>query len=140
MLEPPSNVTLGDDLKEIEQSIPCFLCHDAVVIRHDKNQKPYFICDGCGIQAFIRRKSGIRLLEKLRIDSFFSLVLIQLTRELTLLNSEKKKISSRRGLFGLFAPNEELLKAEQAITQKIEIITEKINELAEKGNTDDRAV
>src|SRR5262249_38327515 len=45
--------------------IPCFLCRDDLEIRKDKNGKRYFICDGCGVQAFIRRKPGISKLAKL---------------------------------------------------------------------------
>jgi hypothetical protein len=29
-----------------------------------KNRKPYFVCDPCGIQLFVRRKYGIEKLEK----------------------------------------------------------------------------
>jgi hypothetical protein len=32
--------------------------------RIDKNGKPYFVCDTCGVQLFIRRKRGIELLEE----------------------------------------------------------------------------
>src|SRR5947207_2084818 len=45
--------------------IPCFLCGSKLEMRVDKNEKPYFICDPCGIQMFIRRKKGIEQLEKL---------------------------------------------------------------------------
>src|SRR5206468_3161659 len=34
--------------------IPCFLCSQEIRQRKDKNQKPYFICDPCGVQIFIR--------------------------------------------------------------------------------------
>ena len=128
------NVTLADDLKSLEQSIPCFLCRDSVLIKRDKNQKPYFICEVCGIQAFIRRKQGIRLLKELQDKSFSSLELIQLTRELTLLKSEKDKITSQQGIIGLFSPDEELIKAETEINQKTQEITQRIQKLTAKGN------
>lgn len=135
MSTPSSNVTLAEDLTALEQSIPCFLCRDSLVIKRDKNQKPYFICEVCGIQAFIRRKQGIRLLKELQDNSFSSLKLIQLTRELTLLKSEKDKITSQRGVFGLFAPDEELIKAEFEINQKTQEITQKIKKLGENSTT-----
>ena len=128
------NVTLADDLKSLEQSIPCFLCRDSVLIKRDKNQKPYFICEVCGIQAFIRRKQGIRLLKELQDNSFSSLELIQLTRELTLLKSEKEKITSQQGFIGLFSPDEELIKAETEINQKTQEITQRIQKMTGKGN------
>ncbi len=132
-VQKSANVTLENDLKDLKQSIPCFLCHEPVEIRRDKNQKYYFICDKCGIQAFIRRKSGIRLLEELRDKAFSSLDIIQLTRELSLLKRGKDKITSQQGLIRLFAADEELIKAEMAINQKIKEISRKIKELTEKG-------
>ena len=44
-------------------ALPCFLCGSRLGERIDKNGKPYFICDPCGIQLWVRRKNGI---EKLR--------------------------------------------------------------------------
>jgi hypothetical protein len=45
--------------------IPCFLCGKQLDRRTDKNQKAYFICDGCGAQFFIRRRQGIENLDEL---------------------------------------------------------------------------
>ncbi len=36
-----------------------------------KRDKPYFICDSCGVQAFIRRKKGIQLLKDLIFENNF---------------------------------------------------------------------
>ena len=46
-------------------SLPCFLCGSDIQKRIDKNGKPYFICNPCGIQLFVRRQHGIQLLDKL---------------------------------------------------------------------------
>ncbi len=45
--------------------IPCFLCGKELGKRTDKNEKPYFVCDPCGMQIFIRRKQGIDNLQHL---------------------------------------------------------------------------
>jgi hypothetical protein len=45
--------------------LPCFLCGKKLDQRTDKNGKPYFICDPCGVQMFIRRKQGIANLRRL---------------------------------------------------------------------------
>jgi hypothetical protein len=45
--------------------LPCFLCGAKLDKRIDKNSKPYFVCNPCGIQLFIRRAYGIDLLDKL---------------------------------------------------------------------------
>ena len=46
------------------QVLPCLLCGKTLEKRIDKNGKPYFVCDPCGIQLFIRKKQGIELLEE----------------------------------------------------------------------------
>jgi hypothetical protein len=43
--------------------IPCFLCGRKLEKKMSKVLKPYFVCDPCGIQIFVRRKKGIELLE-----------------------------------------------------------------------------
>jgi DNA-directed RNA polymerase subunit RPC12/RpoP len=45
-------------------SLPCLLCGKSLSKRTDKNRKPYFVCDPCGMQLFIRRKQGIERLEE----------------------------------------------------------------------------
>lgn len=47
------------------QFLPCFLCGRKLEKRSDKHSKPYFVCDGCGIQLFVRKKHGIERLDKL---------------------------------------------------------------------------
>jgi hypothetical protein len=57
--------------KEIEEKnrepelFPCFLCGEYLEIKYSKRNKPYFICDPCGLQAFIRRDKGIHSLKKI---------------------------------------------------------------------------
>lgn len=50
--------------KKIRQTIPCFLCGATREIKTSKKNKPYFICEPCGLQVFIRRDAGIKLLRK----------------------------------------------------------------------------
>ena len=47
------------------QTLPCLLCGNELHERTDKNMKPYFICDPCGVQLFIRRKQGRENLKRL---------------------------------------------------------------------------
>ena len=42
--------------------IRCFLCDEPLEQRINKKGKPYFVCDPCGTQFFIRRKAGIERL------------------------------------------------------------------------------
>src|SRR6267143_639906 len=46
-------------------NLPCVFCGKNLEQRIDKNGKPYFICDPCGLQMFIRRKQGIDNLRRL---------------------------------------------------------------------------
>ncbi len=45
------------------ETLGCVLCNEALDKRIDKNGKPYFICDLCGTQFFVRRQEGISRLE-----------------------------------------------------------------------------
>lgn len=40
--------------------IPCFLCGNGLEVKMSKRDKPYLICDWCGVQTFIRGKRGIK--------------------------------------------------------------------------------
>lgn len=53
---------------QIPENIPCFLCGDFQKIKLSKTNKPYFICDSCGIQAFIRKTEGVNRLNNLISD------------------------------------------------------------------------
>src|SRR5215469_10961751 len=79
--------------------IPCFLCRDDLEIRKDKNGKRYFICDGCGVQAFVRRRQGISKLAKL-------------VRQL---KKQKPEVSSQKQLFEFSAALNELEQLQQQI-------------------------
>lgn len=48
-----------------KQYIPCFLCGGKLRVKFTKNEKPYFICDPCGLQVFVRCKPGISKLKRL---------------------------------------------------------------------------
>jgi hypothetical protein len=41
----------------------CFLCGEEIEVKNSKKGKPYFICDPCGLQAFVRRERGIERLK-----------------------------------------------------------------------------
>ena len=56
--EPPAGPPQG-------KVVECFLCEREVDIRLSKKRRPYFICDDCGLQAFIRGDEGIERLIKI---------------------------------------------------------------------------
>lgn len=63
------NVTLSPleaALKELtDKEFPCPLCGAGLPIRASKRKKPYFTCNLCGVQIFVRGKSGIKRLNEM---------------------------------------------------------------------------
>jgi hypothetical protein len=45
-------------MKEQTTTLPCSLCARLLDQRADKNGKPYFVCDPCGTQFFVRGAAG----------------------------------------------------------------------------------
>ena len=45
--------------------LPCFLCSQKLRLRRDKHDKPYFVCESCGVQIFVRGRQGIENLRQL---------------------------------------------------------------------------
>ena len=48
---------------------PCPICGKGLEVRESKKSKPYVVCDGCGVQLFVRNNTGIRTFEKLITDA-----------------------------------------------------------------------
>jgi hypothetical protein len=91
-------------------SISCFLCGADLEIRTDKHEKPYFICDHCGVQTFVRKQAGIvqleKLLRNLRTQDFqFAkhresfLQVCAILREIDDLQGEIRKLEDKIGFF-----------------------------------------
>ena len=54
------NVTLADRPPAAPtRSFPCPLCGSALELRRSRVDKPYSICNPCGVQIFFRGKTGI---------------------------------------------------------------------------------
>ena len=45
--------------------LPCPLCLSKLDVRESKKQKPYVVCDRCGVQLFVRLPDGIRKFDEL---------------------------------------------------------------------------
>jgi hypothetical protein len=93
------------------QKLPCFLCGRQLDRRTDKNDKSYFVCDACGTQIFIRRKTGIENLNELirtlkgRDLPFreHARVLYKIQAVLAEIRGIKKEIKALDGELGLFS-------------------------------------
>jgi len=110
--------------------IPCFLCGNGLEVRTSKRRKPYFICDPCGVQVFIRRESGISRLNKL-LQSVSSLtvdfsnaqggvanLLAQINR-LAELKAKLTEVQNKQGLMEFLTGDGSMALAEKAIKKEI---------------------
>ena len=105
------------------ETIPCFLCGNSLEIKRSKRNKPYFICDPCGVQAFIRREKGIQTLGKMAAQGKLpgnSLNVAALLNRLAELREKHREIQERKGLFYFLAENNDLDLATAALEREID--------------------
>ena len=56
---------LSEIKKLVGKEFSCPLCDDDLDIRLDKHNKPYCVCDSCGVQLFIRKDRGVKELQRI---------------------------------------------------------------------------
>jgi len=97
------NVTLGGDNEDSIEYFPCPTCFEMLDLRYDKKSHPYFICDDCGMQLFIRGKKGIKKLKNL-IPNYKNKVkshkLIEIIDYIEELNAKLSEIEAKKPFFG----------------------------------------
>lgn len=102
----------------------CFLCREQVQIRYSKWDKPYFVCDPCGIQAFIRKERGIKKLRKLVTGLKAVNPVIELISELEALEIKLAEIQDEKPIFG---ENADLEMRERALIREISRVSKELN-------------
>ena len=122
------------------QKLPCFLCGRQLGQRIDKNGKPYFVCDPCGTQIFIRRKTGIENLNELvrtlkgRDLPFreHARVLYKIQAVLAEIRGIKKEIKALDGELGLFSldKDKERKRARELLNARIKTLLSQLNRIA----------
>jgi len=120
------------------QSLPCLLCVDQLEKRTDKNGKPYFVCNPCGIQLFVRRPHGIKLLEKLLSDAAKNELPFKHRAEevykiqalLTEIDGVKKQIERLQSQIKFLFPDEAKVRACNLLKTKLENLFKELEELA----------
>jgi predicted RNA-binding Zn-ribbon protein involved in translation (DUF1610 family) len=103
------NVTLGAEkiVADLgEREFPCPLCGAGLPILASKRNKPYFICNACGVQVFVRGKTGIFKLKQMADSGILvsgrkeSLMLgITLFNRLESLKLQKNDLQWKQGIF-----------------------------------------
>ena len=120
-------------------SIPCFLCGTDLEIRTDKHNKPYFICDHCGVQAFVRKETGIvqleKLLRNLRTQDFqfakHKESFLQICAVLNEIDDLKREIEKQENKNGFFSSDSDAGRAIAALRARISALLSVLEKHAE---------
>lgn len=120
--------------------IPCFLCIQELTQRTDKNRKPYFVCDPCGVQIFIRGRQGIKnlsdLIATLKEKDFafrkHTDTLYEIQGILTEIRGIEKEIDELKSVFDIVIPDERKDRTRELLKQRIETLLGRL-ELIAKG-------
>jgi hypothetical protein len=122
------------------QFLICFVCGTHLPKRTDKHDKPYFVCEPCGIQLFVRRKQGIDRLERLLRASVQNAIplakagkrLFEVQALLSEIEGTKKQIRSLDDEIGIFFPDEDKVRARKALKTKLDGLLEELEKECEQ--------
>jgi hypothetical protein len=120
------------------QFLPCLLCGAKLEKRTDKNHKPYFVCNPCGIQLFIRREHGIGLLDKLLRASDKNELpfkhraeeLAKIQALLTEINGTKAQIVREQSQTAAFFPDKDKVRICNLLKTKLQNLFAELEQLA----------
>ncbi len=120
------------------QFLPCLLCSEKLEKRTDKNGKPYFVCNPCGIQLFVRRPHGIVLLNKLLADAARNEIPFKHRAEevykiqalLSEINGVKQQIVRLQSQIKFLFRDEDKVRACNLLKTKLENLFKELEELA----------
>lgn len=123
--------------------IPCFLCSQKLEQRKDKHEKPYFVCDPCGVQIFVRGRQGIEnlaeLIATLREHDFVfqqhTAVLWAIQSVLTEIRGVKEEIKKLDSVFDIFSSDEDKKRARELLHRRIETLLERLERIADGNDT-----
>jgi hypothetical protein len=118
--------------------LPCLLCAAKLEKRTDKNRKPYFICNPCGIQLFVRRPHGIKLLDKLLSDAARNEIpfkhcadeVYKIQALLTEIDGVKKQIERLQSQIKFLFRDEDKVRACNLLKTKLENLFKELEQLA----------
>jgi hypothetical protein len=107
--------------------IPCFLCGNPCEIRQSKKQKPYFVCEPCGVQVFVRGETGIALLNSFLESGTVNtrggtgrvLDVIATVNRLSQLKAKLEEIQDNQGFVESLTGEGSLALAEKALKKEI---------------------
>jgi hypothetical protein len=120
--------------------LPCLLCGNELDQRKDKNRKPYFICNPCGMQMFVRRPQGAENLQRLintihereiplraHADTLFEIVAI-----LQELKGVEHELENLEGSIGFFSkPSEQKLRSIELLKLRMQTLLADLERIAQ---------
>src|SRR2546421_6553528 len=121
--------------------MPCFLCSKELELRRDKHKKPYFVCDPCGVQIFVRGRQGIenlaQLIKTLRERDFpfreHARVLHEIQAVLTEIRGVEKEIEKLDSVFDVFASDRRIkdkTRARRSLDARIDTLLSQLERIA----------
>ena len=130
------------------QFLPCFLCGAKLERRFDKHHKPYFICNPCGIQLFIRREHGINLLDKLMRDVAKNEIpfkqqadqIYRIQALLTEITGIKQQIERLQSQTGLFFRDKDKVRACDLLKLKLINLFREPEQIAKSERNNDKEI
>jgi DNA-directed RNA polymerase subunit RPC12/RpoP len=119
----------------------CFLCSQELQLRRDKHKKPYFVCDPCGVQIFVRGRQGIenlaQLIRVLREREFpireHAGILHEIQAVLTEIRGLEKEIEKLDSMFDVFASDrhrKDKERARKALNARIDTLLLQLERIA----------
>jgi hypothetical protein len=120
--------------------LPCILCGNNLQKRTDKHSKPYFICDPCGIQFFVRRQQGIARLETLLRASERHAIpfkqaaarIFEVQALLSEIDGTKAQITKLNNEIGFFFPDEHKVHARDALKTRLVVLLKQLDAMCAK--------
>lgn len=121
--------------------IPCFLCSQELQQRKDKNGKPYFVCDPCGVQIFVRGRQGIenlaQLIATLREHDFpfreHARVLHEIQAVLTEMRGIKKELKKLDSVLNIFSEDQDRERTRELLHRRVENLLSRLEQIANEG-------
>jgi hypothetical protein len=120
--------------------LPCLLCGSDLEQKQTKKHKPYFVCNPCGVQLFIRCAQGAENLQRLiktlhereipiRAHARNLFEISAILQELNGVKREQKKIEDSVGLFATLS--EEKLRAIELLKKRMQTLLNDLERIAE---------
>jgi len=101
------------------KTVPCFLCGQILEIKTTKAGKPYFQCDPCGLQVFVRRAEGMERLAAQIKGMGETPEITQQIQRLKTLRAQLDQVDEDEGFFDWLNGNEDIAASREALNREI---------------------